>query len=815
MKKITQFLLATIAFISMVQIVNAQNNASIHGVVTNVKGAPLAGTSVSLFKSGDSLLLLNALTNERGNYEFRNLPGTEYFITFSIVGHENEQSNVFLIGSSQKYQLDTTRLRIISKQLDEIVISSGKRNFIETKMDKIVLNIENSPVAAGASVYEVLEKSPGVYSDKEGNLSMQGKSGVQVLIDGRPTYLSNSDLTNLLKNMQSNEVQSIELITNPSAKYDASGNAGIINIKTKKSKSFGTNGTLTAGGGYGNYLKDNGGLSLNNRSEKLNLFGNYNYSFNKNSRNLAIDREATKDGVTTLFSQDGKQVSKLNSHFYKLGADYNLNKNNLIGFLINGNESHNKQHSVNTTLMGEQKDVTDSSLFADNNFKRIYSNNSVNLNFRSTLNEKGAELAMDADYSKYNSVINSLFLNDYFNAAGEKLKDSSVAKNSTSSAINIKSLKVDYTNPVSNSLKLETGAKMTMIRSDNGIRYEALKGKEWKNDTSKSNRFLYDENVLAAYVNASKQWENTSMQAGMRVEYSDTKGNSLTENKIVKRDYLDFFPSVFINQKLSASHSIGLSYSRRIQRPDYESLNPFVYNVDDYTYEVGNPFLNPEYNQSFELNYFFKNKYMAQFGYTTTRDMISEVILADTAKKALYQTIKNIDNQKIYRLTISAPFQVTQWWKVSNNFNGINIHFKSSDLEGQALNTAQFFVILNSNHNFKIQKNFTAELNAKYTSPMVYGTLQLQSEFSMDAGLSKSVFGKKGNLKMSVSDFLNTKNQRVSSVYPGVHYILRQKQETRVFRLSFTYRFGNSNVKESPNRKTGLEEEQSRLKSGN
>lgn len=814
MKKITQLLLMTMIWVCLSQFVNAQHNAMLNGVVTDVKGKPVQGASVSLFTMKDSVWMRSAITNDKGSYAFKDLPGTWYFISITNIGFEKYETNFFNLAGLEKYQCDTTRLLMQSKQLEAVVLSSGKRRFIETKLDKTVVNIEASPVAAGASVFEVLEKSPGVYSDKDGNLSMQGKSGVQVLLDGRPTYLSSDELSNMLKNMQSSEVQSIELITNPSAKYEAAGNAGIINIKTKKNMNLGTNGSLNTGVAYGLDPKANAGMNINNRSEKLNLFGNYNYSYNKNSRSLAIDREAVHDAISTYFTQDGTQYNESNTHRYKLGADYNPGKKSLLGFLVNGYESFEKQHAVNSTFMAGKREQVDSSLAADNNFKEHYSNSSYNLNFKSALNDKGDELAIDADYAAYSSNVNSLFRNYYYNSTMGKLKDPLLAKNNTHAEITIKSLKADYTRIFSNSLKLEAGAKLSRVRSDNELRYAVLKGTDWHNDTSKSNHFIYDENVSAAYLNASRQWEAISVQAGLRAEYSATKGNSLTDHKVVKRTYLDFFPAIFINKKITDSHNIGFSYSRRIQRPDYESLNPFVYIIDEYTYQKGNPFLKPEYNHSFELSYLLKNKYMAQMGYTTAKDAITDVILSDTANQALYQTSKNISQQKNYRLTISAPFQIGKNWKVSNNFSGIQMSVKSPDIEGKPVNASQFFVIMNSSHSFKVNDKLSLELDGKYTSPFLYGTLKLKSDFSLDAGLSQSVLHKKGNLKLSVSDFLNTKLQRVSSVYPGVNYSIRQKYETRIFRLNFTYSFGNRNVKESRSRQTGLEDEQSRLKAG-
>lgn len=810
MKKFTT-LLAIIILMLVTKISFAQE-ASVKGFVIDENKNPLTAVSVSLFNSNDSSLVKMALTKENGSYLFQNIPDGLYFTTFSNTGYEKLSSSSFMLNNLLKYCCDTAIMIAAKKQLAEVVVAI-KKPFIEAKMDKIILNVESSPVAAGATVFEVLEKSPGVYSDKDGNLSMQGKSGVQVMIDGRPTYMSKTDLTNLLKNMQANDVQSIELVTNPSAKYDASGNAGIINIKTKKNKNFGTNGSITAGIGYAKDLKANGSIGLNHRTEKMNIFGNYNYGYNPNGRNLDIERDITKSATTTHFSQSGYQGNESNNQSLKLGIDYNINKNNILGVLFSGYYNIENQHSTNTTLMSQQKGITDSSLNADNQFKLEFQNYSYNLNYKAKLDSKGQELSADVDYAQYHSDVNSMYRNYYFDKAKNELKIPFLAKNISGSVINIQSAKVDYINPLTSGFKLEAGTKATFINSDNDLKFASKNGNEWQNDPAKSNRFKYDENVIAAYVNTKKEWTATSLQIGVRAEYSNTKGNSINENKIIKRDYLDIFPSIAVNQKLSADQNLGISYSKRIQRPDYESLNPFVYLIDDYTYQKGNPFLNPQYTHSFQMTYLYKSTYFVQAGYVSINDVISEAILADTAQKALYQTTKNIDHQKMYRLTLSAPVQITNWWKTNNNINGMEMSFKSPNLEGQKLNASQFFVILNSSHNFKINKTIMAELSGKYTSPLVYGTLQLKSEYSVDAGISTSVLNKKGNLKFGATDIFNTKLQRVSSVYPGVNYVVRQKNETRVFRLTFNYNFGNSKVKEARNKTTGLEDEQSRLKS--
>jgi hypothetical protein len=818
MKKFTTLFMIAIGLwlILCASVVKGQSGVtSVKGVLIDNNSKVLPDVLVSLFSVKDSTLISNSFTKTDGHYEFTNVEAGNYFISFIGMGYQKNSSKVFTISALQKHICDTIKLIPAINQLKSVeVTASGKTNFIETKMDKIIINTENSPSATGSTVFELLEKSPGVYTDKNGNLNMQGKNGVQVLIDGRATNMSGAEIANMLKNMPGSEVQSIEIINSPSARYDASGNAGIINIRTKKSMLLGTNGNFVSTAGFGNDPKMNGSLSLNNRTRKINVFGSYYYGYNKNERTLDIYRDATRNAVNTFFTENGFQYNENNNHRVKIGADYFLNRNSVIGVILNGYQVSENQHAVNSTIMSLQKGITDSSLNADNIIKQQFSNISGNLNYKGKLNKKGSELSADADYSNYDSRVNSLFRNYYYNENGGILKEPVTAKNNTHSIIDIKSVKTDFTQPVSASLKLEAGAKATWINTDNVLDFAALRSNAWKTDSSKSNRFTYQENVFAAFVNAEKQWKHTSIQAGIRAEYSHTLGNSITENRIVKNDYPDFFPSISVNQKIGAFHNIGFSYSRRIQRPDYESLNPFIYVIDEYTYLKGNPFLRPEYSNSYAITYLYRNQFMVQAGYTATHDVIAQVVLADTLTKALYQTSKNIDLQEVYRLTLSLPFQLTKWWKVNNNINGIESNYKSPNLQGELFNSSKFFVSLNINNSFKIGRDIKADLNCKYISPMIYGTMQLKSDFSLDAGISKSILHKKGSLKFAISDLLNTKVQNVSSVYPGVNYSLKQKYETRIFRLSFTYRFGNSNVKASRSKKTGLDEEQNRIKTG-
>ena len=328
----------------------------------------------------------------------------------------------------------------------------------------------------------------------------------------------------------------------------------------------------------------------------------------------------------------------------------------------------------------------------------------------------------------------------------------------------------------------------------------------------RSNQFIYDENVNAAYGNLNKQFKNTSIQLGLRVEQTNSTGNLVTTNTIVERSYWDFFPTFFVQQKLDKNNQIGFSYSRRIDRPSYDALNPFVYYLDQYTYNKGNPFLKPQYTNSFELSYTLLQKYHLQVNYSRTNDAITEVLLPDAAQKALYQTNANLAKNTSYSANLNVPVKVAKWWEMNNNINVFRLNFEAPDLAGQALKTGRTSFQFRSQQTFTIASGFTAELSGNYESPLEYGVMAMGSRYFIDMGLSKSLFNKKASIKLAVSDIFDMNDTNLNSAYPGLSYDLYQKNESRIARLSFSYRFGKNEIKPARRRSTGTESEQGRMK---
>ncbi|MGX5688440.1 TonB-dependent receptor domain-containing protein [Arcticibacter tournemirensis] len=782
------------------------------GTVADQNKKPLDYATVALLRAKDSSMVKTALTDAKGEFQFSSLKEGGYLISVTSIGYKKAVTRQFtLSGNVRVFHVEPIRLEAESRNLKEVTVTVQKP-FIERKADKLIVNVENSAVSVGSTALEVLQKAPGVSLDKDDNIALKGRQGVLVMIDGKQTYMSNADLANLLRNMQSNEIESIEIINNPSAKYEASGKSGIINIKLKKNKNFGTNGTLTAGAGYGKRYKSNAGLSLNNRNKDVNLFGNYNYSNNKRYQDMQIDRINSGTQRDTYFYQWGDSERKNQNNNFKVGIDYFINKNNTIGALVTGYINNGGELYDNSTIIGATPGRTDSSVVTMNDGNYKYRNFSYNLNYKSVLDTNGQEFQVDLDYSNYNGSDNTLYDNMYYYSPSAANGVSELLRNKTPSDIHIYSVKADYTYPLKKGMKLEAGIKSSMVKTDNDFQFNRYLGSEWQNDPLRSNHFVYDENVNAAYLNFNTEINKTTIQAGLRAEQTNSKGNLVTTNYVVNRHYFNLFPSAVISHNFTDNNTLGLSYSRRINRPSYDALNPFEYYLDKYTYNQGNPFLKPEYTNAFELSYTFKKAYTAAIGYNITTDVITEVLLPNTEKEALYQTNQNLAKQISYNFTMSAPITFTKWWSSNNNVNVFYLGFRTPDLNGQKLDNGKTAFQIYSSQNFKIGKTTSLELNGNYQSSLIYGTLNIEPQYGIDLGISQSFYNKKANVKLAVNDAFNTQTQKISSAYPGLSYTLNQKHETQVVRLSLSYRFGKNEIKPSRNRSTGLDAEESRMK---
>lgn len=786
---------------------------TISGTIKDDQGKTLSGASVALKKLSDSSVAKLAVTNATGKYEFPSMQAGKYFVNVTYVGHATINSPSFEYSGTGDMTAPEVSLSKVSGNLKEVTVVSRKP-VIEVRADKTIMNIEGSVNAVGQDALELLRKSPGVLVDKDDNISLSGKNGVQVYIDGRPTPLSGKDLSDYLKTIQSSQIEAIELITNPSAKYDAAGNAGIINIRLKKNKSFGTNGSVNAGYNIGIFPKYNGGLALNHRNKHINVFGNYNYNRNHNESYMNFYRRQ----LDTLFNQKGTMTFRNKSHGFKAGLDYFVNSKQTIGVMVNGNFNKNGFANYGRTPISYiPTGVIDRILIADNTSNGQRENMNFNANYRYA-DTTGRELNMDADYGFYHLNNDQFQPNYYFDPSGENLISSRIYNMIAPTDIDIYTFKTDYEQNLKKG-RFGVGAKVSYVKSGNDFqRYNVMPS--FKSlDTLRSNNFHYKENVNAVYVNYNKPFKGFMIQAGLRVENTNSEGlsngfnwnNGYVEyDSTFKRNYTDVFPSAAITFNKKPTSQLSITYSRRIDRPAYQDLNPFEFKLDEYTYQKGNTQLRPQYSNIFGLAHTYKYKLTTQLTYTHVNDVFTQLI--DTAEKSkTFITKKNLATQDIFNLSISYPFQYKSY-SVFATASTYYSHYQADLGTGRKIDLDVVAYNFYSQHTFKFGKTWTAELSGFYSSPSIWqGTFKSKEMWGIDAGLQKVILKGKGTLKASVSDIFKTMQWGGTSDFTGQYIKAGGGWESRLFKLNFSYRFGSMQVKAARQRKTGLEDENKRV----
>ncbi|MGN6163741.1 MAG: TonB-dependent receptor domain-containing protein [Flavisolibacter sp.] len=789
--------------------VNAQQ---VSGLAKDTQGTPLTGATITLFKAKDTSVVKLAVSKD-GAYSFADIKEGEYRVGASYVGFTSQLSAPFAV-STASVKVPDFKLEKAAADLKGIVVTA-KKPIVEVKADKTILNVEGTINATGSDALDLLRKSPGVTVDKDENLSLSGKNGVQVYIDGRPTPLSGQDLANYLKSLNSSQIEAIELITNPSAKYEAAGNAGIINIRLKKNKALGTNGTVNAGYNVSHYSKYNAGFSINHRNRNINIFGNYNYNQGKNLNRMNIYRSV----ADSIFDNEGEITFNNKSHNFKAGADYFLDKKNTVGVMVNGNFSDPTLNNYSKTAISyAPTKAVNSILIADNTSNMKRNNINYNANYSFT-DPAGKSLTVNADYGSYTIRNDQYQPNNYYDASGQNLVRSNVYEMIAPSDIDISSVKADWEQNFAKG-KLGFGGKTAFVKSDNDFqRYNVYNsGKEL--DKDRSNRFTYKENINAGYVNYNRPFKGFMIQAGLRVENTNTEGVSkgLKNNgggyqaydSTFERNYTDLFPSAAITFNKNPMNQLSLTYSRRIDRPAYQDLNPFEFKLDDYLFQKGNINLRPQYTNSFGITHTYKYRLNTTLNYSHVKDMFVQLAdVVETSKAVLSK--KNLASQDIVSLNMSYPFQYKSY-SVFGNLNTNYSHYKANFGDDRDIDLKAFALSFYAQNSLRFAKTWTAEVTGFYNAPTVYmGAIKGHTLWSVDAGLQKQLFNSKATIKASVSDVFNSLKFRGTMDYAGQKSEFSSKWESRQFKLSLSFRFGNNGVKAARQRNTGAEEETKRV----
>lgn len=786
--------------------------AVIKGLVKDDKGKIVSAATVTLHKAKDSILVKTDITNAEGAFEFTTLSSGNYFIKVSAIGNNTYTSGAVEISEGQTLNLPSIALQANAHELNDVVVKA-KKPMIEVKADKTVFNVEQSINATGSNALELLQKSPGVQVDNNENISMKGKTGVKVYVDGKMMQLDTKDLADYLKSINSNDIEAIEMISNPSAKYDASGNAGIINIRLKKNKKYGTNGSVNLGLVQGITPKGNGSINLNYRDKKINIFGNAGVSQGQYQNTFDLYREQGD----SIFDQHSVHVTDRKSANVKAGADYFIDNKNTVGFMVNGNFSDNKWNSnSNTAISYLPTGEFVKTLKAVNTIPGSRTNANFNINYRFA-DTAGREINVDADYGLFRGVGRSYQPNYYYDPAGQ-LINSFIYRNYTPTDIDIYTVKTDAQQKAFKGV-LGYGIKFSYVDTKNTFDFYNEQNQKPQLDLAKSNKFDYIENVNAAYINYQRQLNTKwSLQAGLRAEQTNSEGDlsrkdgQQQEDDNVKRHYLDFFPSAAITFNINQKHTLNLTYSRRIDRPTYQDLNPFENKLDELTYEKGNAFLRPQYTNIIELTHTFLGMLNTTIGYSHVKDYATQV--TDTANKnATFVQQQNLATQQQYSINVGSPIPIAKWW------NGYaNVWYNYSKFDGMigktAVNRGYSLYGLYMQNTFTLGKKGTsAELSGFLNGPNVWGgTWRTKTQGGLDIGVQQNLFSKKATVKVSLTDVFHTMPWSATSDFGGLKLKAGGGWESRTFRVSFNWRFGSNDIKQNRQRKTGLESESGRIK---
>lgn len=797
----------------------AQTTGRISGSVKDEEGKAIQSATISLLKSTDSSLVKVAVSDKSGAYEFVEIKNGKYRLSYTSVGFTKKLSSLFEV-SGNNVELPPTSLAAAAKGLTGVTVTA-QRPFVETKLDKTIVNVEASPTNAGSTAMDVLEKSPGISVNSDGVISLRGKSGVIVMMDGKPTYLSATDLANMLKNMPASALDQIEIMTNPSAKYDASGNSGVINIKTKKGRAPGFNGSFMVGFTTGIYEldgntyiipKSQNSFQFNYKQGKLNFFGNYNPNYMQGRNTMNFNRKFSDNGNYEGYSdQTTKFLFKGHNHTLKLGVDWDASKKDVFGVVLSGFAFNGSPKPITNSDIYDASNNLQSRLVSYTSNDLSFRNLTTNLNWRHKFDSAGQELSADIDYVRYDNVNEMLLTTDRYNSQ-QQFTGQSFLKGNLPADINIYSIKTDYTKPVKGG-RFEAGAKVSYVKNDNLVDYQAFFDNKWHAD-ARSNHFVYEETISAAYANFNKQLKKWTFQGGLRVENTISKGNQITQDTTFEKNYTELFPTAFVSYAIDKSNTVSANYGRRITRPNYQDLNPFIYFLDTLTYRQGNIYLLPQFANKYEVSYSYKNKYIFSASYSETDDVISQVMRQNTAEKKTYVTPDNVATFKNIGLSITAPFKFAKWWNANFFTNVYNNHFIGV-IENTSIDMDYTTFMVNVTNTFTLGKGLTAELSGFYRHKDINQLSIVEPLYQMSVGAQKQIIKGKGTLRLNIRDPFAWQKFEGINKYGNVDMKFSNRPDVRQVSATFSYRFGKSTPQNQPRRRaSSSQDEQNRVGQG-
>ncbi len=812
-KTVRQFYLLLLVVCSQCAIYAQETSTTLAGKVAS-ETLPMEFVNIVILDWETKKIVNGTVTDADGAFSFTIAPGT-YSVKASFLGYENYESPAIKVESGNNQIIPLINLKQDGKLLNEVVVeATTKKPLIQLQSDKIVMNVENSVLSEGNTALELLEKAPGDMVDNDGNISLRGKQGVTIMINDKKTYLSQQQLTNLLKGTSSSSISAIEVITNPSAKYDAAGNAGVINIKLKKNARNGFNGSVNANYGRGRKNRFGSGLNLNYKTGKYNLYGSYDQYYRGESETFTFDRsfytDASRQRLDKVSNQYSVTDEPLKTNNFKAGLEYDLSEHTFVGFKVSGDigsytnnsMSENKVRSADSSLLSD-------ALTNNHNYSK-WNSMSYNGSFLHKFDNEKQEISADVDYTHSRFRDNAL-LATQFNPTPVQSAYESTRRGMTPSSTTIFVAKADYVYRVKEKLSFEAGWKSSFVKSDNDVRYDTISGGNWAIDHGTTNHFIYKEQIHAGYINYKQSFGFIDVQAGLRAEHTIAEGNQVTMNSVVKRNYTQLFPSLFLKKNIGEAHTVQLSYSRRIDRPDYYDLNPFRFFRDPFIFYEGNPYLQPELTHSVEWGYSFRSKHMINFFYSTTSDVIVDAITQIDNTNTTILRSENLSTRKNYGMSLTSSVKLTRWWDSSSFLNLYRNEFSGEQNETD-IATGIWSYTINSQHSLRFKKGLSSEFSFQYNSRSIYSTFERKDFFVVSAGIQKKLFSDKATVKLAVNDIFKSRRFYRTMQFNNINMKENINLDSRILNVSFTYNFGDQSQSA---RKINIEDDETKKRMKN
>lgn len=783
----------------------AQTEGMLTGTIIDEKSESLGFVNVAVLQASADIVVTGAIAEMDGSFKIKTPPSGSYRLKVSGLGYLPFTTPVFEVtGPAFAKDFGTMQLKPDVKTLKEVTVQA-MRPTITTDAEKMVVSVEGTALAQGSTAYEVLEKSPGVWVDQDGNITLNGKPGVMVMINGKQSFLSGKQLQNLLQGMSAENLKDLEIITNPSAKYDAEGTSGIININLKKNELYGMTGSVHGGYQYNRLSTYTSGAELSHKTGKWNTTASLDLARRTRFRDMRMERIFNGGAEPIFMDQTGNEQQQRFSPSLRLGTDYDLNDRHSVGFMANLAYSDNSSTFRTDSYLRRPNAEENLLINSSNNIEDSYKNGTFNLHYAGKLDSLGTTLSADLDYARIIDNTNFTFDNQKYFSNTNQLLEQELLTSNNPTGYDIYSAKVDFAKKLGKT-KMELGAKTSYVKSDNELLFYEVIDTRQILDPNRTSHFIYKENIYAAYAtfasSIGKVWQ---LKGGLRAEYTDSEGHSITLKDVKPRNYLDLFPSVFVQQRVSDNYQVGYKYSRRINRPYYEQLNPFIFYIDPYTWATGNPELRPQYTNSFELTHTLKKSYNLVMTYAYTTDFIAEVPEFNSEDNTTVFERRNVKSFRNIGTTLVAPVRISGKWDINNTATLAHQRY-TNEYDEQNLIREQLFFMLQSNHNIQLPKGFRVELNAGYQGPAVYGMFEIEDNWWVDAGLKRSFLDDKLALSVNATDIFRTREMNLATRQEGNENKIYQYYGAQSIRINLRYRFSKGKEFETKKRNINLDE---------